>query len=393
MRSGEVEGVDTPPGRWAALLKLDVAGDSRAEGVAALRAVGEVLGRAGRAGSGRGATALVGFSARFFRGPLRRGRDESGGPATRFGITAPVPPCLRRMDARGDERFAALAGDPCLAGCESDLLVLAEAHTAAERRTLRRIVRETAALRCVRLNAVEHGARRADGRGPDGYRDGVSNLQDLRRTERERYRRYVYAGEDDAGSPALAGGTYLVYRKYVEHLDRWLSDSFTVVDAQGKAHVGEAARERAMGRAAGDGRVVHRESGEALAPQPDCAEGRFAPDESHVRHANPRGEGHTQFGAPVCPRDVRILRRSFPFRDTDPATGRVRRGLLFLCFQANIQERGFEYVHNHWLMAAGFLGCRDAFLDPAAGVIEPVDGCYYFVPPAGGGSFPGAPFF
>lgn len=53
--------------------------------------------------------------------------------------------------------------------------------------------------------------------------------------------------------------------------------------------------------------------------------------------------------------------------------------MVFLAFQADIQRDGFEYVHNEWLMADGFLGGRDALLDPEAGFIEVIDGCYYVV--------------
>ena len=65
----------------------------------------------------------------------------------------------------------------------------------------------------------------------------------------------------------------------------------------------------------------------------------------------------------------------------DPKTGQVTYGLHFICFQNNIQKTGFEFINNIWLMNPLFRRSTDGLFNPKAGVITPVEGCYYFVPP------------
>ena len=388
-------GIDTPQLEHVRILKVNIRSERRGDAVGALRALGTLLQRPGAtdtAGTPCSAlvTSVVGFSARFFRG-VRSRRNES--PATvRFGIQAPIPADLGAMRARGDDHFSELRGEDRIAAKESDLIVLLESD--GERAVSELACRILELDRSVALHAAAEpyaGRVPADGRGCLGVRDPISNLQDIAREDPARYRRLVYVHDGDAGSPAYDGGTYLVYRRYILNLSNWLSDTFTVRDRTGRARLGPAARELALGRTPGDDRVVDRETGVRLAALPDEAQASRAFDESHIRKANPRGRGTTNFGSTVLvDRDARILRRSAPFTDTDPRTGARRDGLHFLCFQRDITRSGFQFIHNEWLMSR-FMGARDALLSPEADIVEPVDGCYYFVPPRW--RYPGARFF
>ena len=73
-------------------------------------------------------------------------------------------------------------------------------------------------------------------------------------------------------------------------------------------------------------------------------------------------------------------------------TGRLTQGLHFLCFQNNIQQTGFEFINNIWLLNPMFRMSIDPILDPDKGVAEPLQGAYFFVPPMHR-DFPGEIFF
>ncbi len=357
--------IDAPRRPHAAVVKLDVAASRREDAIGAVGALFDELSEEVHAGA-----ALVGVSARFFRGALSFGRDLPGAPS-RFGIARPPPRCLRRPRIRGDERWPAVSTLERIAANESDLLVLVERASAAAVARIERLARSGGLIVRDRI----HCFHPPDGRTALGYVDGLSNLQDLRAAHRERYRDHVFVGEANGEHPAYAGGTYLVYRRYRLHLRRWRSDDFSVVDRDGVRHQGDDARDRAIGRARDSGEVVADQR--RLGREPDRGEAALAVPESHVRHANPRGRAETQFGAAVVPRDVRVLRRSYRVAGcVQPDT----EDMAFLCFQADIQRGGFEYINNQWLLPGGFMGRRDALMDPASGVVEPVDGCYYFVP-------------
>jgi Dyp-type peroxidase family len=386
-------GVDSQPAALTTILKANLLANTRDAALPYLRGLHPALTGALACRHDprhQPSTMLIGFSARFFKGPLTRGRDSMK-HAIRFDIDMPVPPCLRQVHARGDHYFPAVGNENSIRENESDLLLILESDCAETLDAQERALGELGKQHAVAIVGRSRGAHRPDGVGHLGFKGGISNLQDIRATDMPRYRRYVYVDNGAAGSPAYDGGTYLVYRKYRKHVERWFSDSFTVEDAHGRAYTRDAARARVIGRAPLDNRVIDQETGEPLAREFDCAEAARAPSMSHIRQANPRGVATSAFGDPVVPRDVRILRRSCPYEERDPASGGMIRGLLFVCFQSDIQERGFEFINNQWLHATGFLGRCDPLLDPAAGIIEPVDGCYYFVPPAH--AFPGDVFF
>ena len=355
-----VVGIDAPSRQHAFAFKLNLLAEEAGGAAIALASLLELCARfeldlPGEPGQQQ-RSALIGFSARFFDGVLdpvenvRRGR-----------WTLPrTPACLRTMRARGDEAFAAVATLSALAEAESDLMLIAECDERDALDALAAMLTSPDApdLRVTSLTRAFVGP---ESRDPLGYPHGISNLQDLRVSESSRYRRYVFVhGEEE-----FAGDTYLAYRKYRLDLERW-------------SRLSEGERAMIVGRSPHSGRVVDA-AGVELDDEPDSGEGGWAPERSHIRQAHPRDRGRTQFGSSVRTRDVRLLRRSFSFHSKD---GGPCDGLLFLAFQADIQQRGFEFINNEWLMARGFLGGRDALLAPEAGLVEVLDGCYYWVPVA-----------
>jgi deferrochelatase/peroxidase EfeB len=101
-----------------------------------------------------------------------------------------------------------------------------------------------------------------------------------------------------------------------------------------------------------------------------------------------KGTEHNVFNT----QDIRIRRRGVNFCEIDPMTGEVVYGLHFVCFQNNIQQTGFEFINNIWLFNPDFRLSKDGLFNPEAGIIEPVEGCYYFIP-AEHRDYPGEVFF
>jgi deferrochelatase/peroxidase EfeB len=385
---------------------------------------------------------LVGFGLRFFLGPLEsRGEEEPipnfppGGtytprPATRFGMgNRIVPLYLRTMSAEGDRAAVAkrlAAGRPespsdaevdeayqaWLAGAESDLLLMFESDA------LFLVIDFWDAVRAsvvapfgLEIVSIQQGFQRGDGRDHTGYQDGISNLHDKMLTDPQYYRSKVYLphpapsypGEPDwaRDDPHYDGGTYLVHRKYLEHLDRWTSDDFQVTDRDGNVFHGEEARRHAIGRDLTTGRVFSRFTSEQLDPEPGGTEVNLTYNEAHILKA--RGGMTAPFNAPFPPlsgdqtnifntQDIRIRRRGVNFCELDAETGEVAYGLHFLCFQNNIQQTGFEFINNIWLLNPYFRRSRDGLFDPDAGIVEVLEGSYYFVPPEHR-HYPGDVFF
>jgi deferrochelatase/peroxidase EfeB len=84
-------------------------------------------------------------------------------------------------------------------------------------------------------------------------------------------------------------------------------------------------------------------------------EGFRCPVHSHIRKVNPRGT--TPLTSLESERRRRIVRRGIPYgkpipgvadpADTDP-NPEAPRGLLFMCFQQNIEEQ-FEFIQRTWV--------------------------------------------
>ena len=205
-----------------------------------------------------------------------------------------------------------------------------------------------------------------------GYFDGISNplftKQDLEEELRENRDRIAWnAGarlslvlvQDPFAREGDAFGSYLVYRKLAQDVVSFngrvkaLATSLNTNEALAGAMV--------IGRFK-DGTPVLK----ANVPSPgfevandfnftEDPDGVKCPFHSHIRKVNPRGT--TPLTSLESERRRRIVRRGIPYGkpmpgvadfiepDPDPA---APRGLLFMCFQQNIEEQ-FEFIQRTWV--------------------------------------------
>jgi Dyp-type peroxidase family len=451
-------GIDTKPTDFFILAKINVPFDDRETIVAALKALHVVAQEKMHPARGHGfhrnpdgtrtqprlavkdfgLNILTAFGLRFFLGPLADRKNEEvvqnfppGGlftprPVSRFGITERNTPLyLRTMNASGDrdwvaKRLTETAGGTApaeaeigkayfdwLGNAESDILLQMECDNRFLAVDLWDAVRKGFIEKFgMTLVSMQEAFNRGDGRDHTGFHDGTSNLQDKMISDPMWYRSKVYLPHPAPAYPGEAafrrddprydGGTYLVHRKYIEHLDKFNAEDFEVSDHYGKTFKGAPACLHAIGRERESGKVISRSNHELLEREPDSTEVNLGYNESHVLKA--RGGITAPFEAPFPPltieenkpeqpcnvfntQDIRIRRRGVNFAEIDPNTGRVTYGLHFICFQNNIQQTGFEFINNIWLMNPLFRRSTDGLFNPKTGVITPVEGCYYFVPP------------
>jgi Dyp-type peroxidase family len=121
---------------------------------------------------------------------------------------------------------------------------------------------------------------------------------------------------------------------------------------------------------------------------------------AHVRKMNPRDETHEGGTLPATLKR-RLLRRGIPYGPPYAGPGDHRdRGILFLCYQASIEDQ-FEFLFHNWLndpqRPAGpggvdlFVGnhngearrgtsCRFGSLEIGRRFVEAIDGGYFFAP-------------
>lgn len=456
-------GIDTKSSDFFILAKINVPFDDRETMVAALKALQAVtqdkLDPARGHGLRRdpngkhngprlavqdfGLNLLTAFGLRFFLGPLRDRKNEEvvqnfppGGsfttrPVSRFGIKERnVPLYLRTMNASGDRDWIAkrladkasgsaptqaeidTAYTEWIANAEADIFLQMECDNLFLVvdcwDAVRRSVIDVFGLTVV---SVQEGFNRGDGRDHTGFLDGTSNLQEKMIADPMWYRSKVYLphpapaypGEPDylRDDPRYDGGSYLVHRKYIEHLERFNAEDFEVRDHYGKTFTGVVARLHAIGRDRETGKVISRTRHDQLEEEPDSAEVNLGYNESHVLKA--RGGITAPFEGPFPPlapgqtnvfntQDIRIRRRGVNFAEIEPKTGKVTYGLHFICFQNNIQQTGFEFINNVWLMNPLFRRSKDGLFNPDSGVITPIEGCYFFVPPESG-QYSGDVFF
>jgi|SRR5580704_1858776 deferrochelatase/peroxidase EfeB len=377
---------------------------------------------------------LVAFGLRFFLGPLgspARRTDQAipnfppGGTfkprtPTRFGMSnRSVPMYLRTMSAAGDldwiksvlkeknggtapsDEDANAAYNAFLAQGEADLLLQIDCNNDYLAIELLDAVRERVidpfGLQIVN---IQPGQSRRDGKAHIGFFDGTSNLQDMMRNDPVQYRAKIYLPVPSAGypgqpgeirdDPRYDGGTYLAYRKYLQNLHKWFSDDFTVTDYYGNTFKGAEGRLHAIGRDPESGLAISRMSQKPLNPEPDHTEINLGYNEGHALKA--RGGFTAPFSGPFPPaplgqfnvfntQDIRIRRRGIAYSEVNQQTGTVDYGLLFICFQNNIQQTGFEFINNIWLINPDFRRSVDGLMNPVGEIVTPLEGSYWFVPP------------
>jgi deferrochelatase/peroxidase EfeB len=177
-----------------------------------------------------------------------------------------------------------------------------------------------------------------------GFREGVGNPDP---SDQALMDKLVWV-RPGSGEPAwTAGGSYQVVRLIRFATELW--------DAEPVEH-----QEDVFGR--------HKQTGAPLAGKredqvPNFAtdpDGRITPLDAHIRRANPRTP-ETEAS--------RILRRSYSYRRGRDAAGQPDEGLIFVCFQQDV-ERGFATVQRR---------LRGEALER---YVLPFGGGYFFVLPA-----------
>jgi Dyp-type peroxidase family len=165
--------------------------------------------------------------------------------------------------------------------------------------------------------------------------------------------------DDPFTSEADAFGSYLVYRKLGQDV-RTFNERVQALAAA--LNTNEAlAGAMVVGRFK-DGTPVLKANTPSPGPEvendfnfEEDQEGFRCPVHSHIRKVNPRGT--TPLTALESERRRRIVRRGIPYgkpipgvadpADTDPNL-EAPRGLLFMCFQQNIEEQ-FEFIQRTWV--------------------------------------------
>jgi Dyp-type peroxidase family len=191
---------------------------------------------------------------------------------------------------------------------------------------------------------------------------------------------------DDPHTPSLHGfGSYLVFRKLEQNVRGFRIRERQLVEALGSGP-GDAPRIAAliMGRFR-DGTPLVMQAKEGMTcPVPNNFDfrgdpaGTRCPFHAHIRKMNPRGEH-----MPLREEDlIRIIRRGINYGDWTPSgpvetlpvetlpNGGV--GLLFMCFQADIQQQ-FDFLQRQYANDGEFLYGPNPGLDPVVGQTPPGD--------------------
>lgn len=260
----------------------------------------------------------------------------------RFGLAALKPRQLVEMPSfRNDALTAAL--------CDGDVMLQICSNTAETNiHALRDILKNLAGMLNLRWSKEAflppHTVQKL---GKDsiinllGFKDGTGNPD---ANDRAAMDRIVWV-QPDAGEPAWAvGGTYQavrIIRNFVEFWDR------TPLQEQEKI----IGRHKASGAPLG---MLNEHNEFDYGNDP---EGLTTPLDAHIRLANPRTPGTRQ-----------ILRRSFNYSSGFTRSGQLDQGLLFICFQSDLEE--------------GFIGMQKRLDgEPLEEYIKPVGGGFYYVLP------------
>jgi Dyp-type peroxidase family len=209
---------------------------------------------------------------------------------------------------------------------------------------------------------IHSGFQRIDGKNLLGFNDGISNPFRLSNN-------VIWTTKQDE-SEKFQDGTYMVFQKIEHDLERWQ----TMHEEKQELWVGRSkgtglllgtlskyADMKLASEMRSNNEVVRRRAmtewkhlyNQQKFPDTkffDPADTRFkgiqleCPVWSHVRKANPRqADGAAK---------VLIFRRGYLFTEDAP-NGKSSSGLLFICFQRDI-ERGFEYIKKNFLNNVNF---------------------------------------
>jgi deferrochelatase/peroxidase EfeB len=249
-----------------------------------------------------GLTITFGFGPTLFR-------DADG--HDRFGLAARRPEALRELPhfPADDLDPARSYGDLCVQACSDDPQVAVHAI-----RNLARIGFGTVAVRWSQLGFGRTSSTTVSQDTPRnlfGFKDGTANLK--AEDEKELDNHVWVAAGDDPKADWLAGGSYLVARRFNMTVEVW--------DRQPLAD-----QEAFVGRSKGTGAPLS--GGEELTPPDFDLPGSngdpvIAPD-AHLRQVHPDFHG-----------GAKMLRRGYNFVDGSDAMGGMDAGLFFLAFVRN----------------------------------------------------------
>lgn len=245
-----------------------------------------------------GLTITFGFGPTLFR--TADGKD-------RFGIAAQQPKALRTLphfpaDVLDEARSG---GDLCVQACADDPQVAVHAI-----RNLARLGFGTVSVRWSQLGfgrTSTTSTAQSTPRNLFGFKDGTQNVK---AEEDEALAEHVWVGaDDDSGAGWLAGGSYLVARRFNMFVEVW--------DRQ---PLGD--QEDIVGRTKGTGAPL---SGGVEDSSPDFSlrgsKGPVIARDAHVRTVHPDFHG-----------GARMLRRGYNFVDGTDALGGLNAGLFFLAY-------------------------------------------------------------
>ncbi|MDD9267798.1 iron uptake transporter deferrochelatase/peroxidase subunit [Paenibacillus sp. GCM10023248] len=234
----------------------------------------------------------------------------------RFGIRARKPAGLTEMpifhkDSLQDQLTH---GDLLIQACSDDPMICFHAI-----RNLAKAARGVAHLRWQQtgqLGVKSQGTKR----NLFGFKDGTNNpaLND------DTFMKNNVWIDGSDGAPWLAGGTFMVVRRIQMRIETW--DQQTYAD-----------QEEIIGRQKVSGAPL---DGQNELDQPDFAgdpAGKVTALDSHIRLSNPRNGEQSE--------RERILRRGYNFMENLDSVGRLSAGLLFVCFNRNIQTQ-FESIQK-----------------------------------------------
>lgn len=234
----------------------------------------------------------------------------------RFGLRSRKPSGLTEMPIFNKDSLQdqLTHGDILIQACSDDPVICFHAI-----RNLAKAARGVAHLRWQQTGQLGVKAQGTK-RNLFGFKDGTNNPA---LTDEAFMKNNVWADSGD-GASWFAGGTYMVVRRIQMRIETW--DQQTYSD-----------QEDIIGRQKVSGAPL---DGQNEMDQPKFegdADGKFTPLDSHIRLSNPRtGENSER---------ERILRRGYNFMENLDSVGRLNAGLLFVCFNRNIQTQ-FESIQK-----------------------------------------------
>ena len=240
----------------------------------------------------------------------------------RFGLRNRKPIYLERMAAFGNDQL-----NP--AECHGDVLLQFCANTPETNlHALRDIIKRTPQLMAPRWKLdgflppqqVPNRFGLHTARNLLGFKDGTNNLDIY---DEALMNDLVWVNPKHQDVDWAIGGSYQAVRIIRNLVERWDRTSL-------KEQQDIIGRKKASGALLGS----HHEREEAdYGQHPDRSE---VPLDAHIRLANPRT---------TATQKHRILRRGYNYDRGLTASGQMDMGLLFICYQANLQD-GFIHVQN-----------------------------------------------